>query len=294
MRLLIDRDLITKAGMQSAASLLPLTMKFKNEDLAAVWNKVTALVGNLSIYVDDESPEEKLLKKYTLKLVDQKLAEIGMKTKPDDDENMIRLRANLMALDYYAEDEVRFKELSGWYDNDCNKMDPEIREDILSAKIFLEPKVTDGYLEKYRIITDPDVKFDYLMAASLVRDEKELDKVLALLDDTEAVKPQDQLHLFVALYRNPKSRKKVFDWMVKNWEKIKETGGEKTLGDFPMVIGRLARTEEEYDKYCKFFEPIKDDPTLTRAVKIGTNEIKARLDLIKKNQKAVFEAIYNI
>ena len=294
LRLLIDRDLLVRAGLQSAASLVSLAMQFKNEELAAVWNKVAALISNLMIYVDDESPEEKQLKNITLRLVDQKLSEIGMKTAPKDDENAIRLRANLMALDYYAEDKERFKELASWYNDDYAKMDPEIRDDILSAKIYLEPSTTQEYLDKYQKITDPDVKFDYLMAATLVKDKKELEKVLQLLDDTEAVKPQDQLHLFVALYRNPKSREGAFDWMVKNWDTIKKLGGEKTLGDFPMVIGRLARTEEELKKFCEFFEPIKDNPVLTRAVEIGENEIRARLKLIKKNQKAVFDAIYNI
>ncbi|MBR2725420.1 M1 family metallopeptidase [Candidatus Saccharibacteria bacterium] len=291
LRLLIDRDLITKAGMQSAAFLVPLLMRFKFEDQAAVWNKVAGLVGNLMVYVDDGSPEEKKLKQYTLKLVDAKLAEIGLATKKDDDENVIRLRANLMALDYYAEDKERFKKLATWYDKDYRKMDAEIRDDILSAKIYLEPKMVDEYLEKYQTIADPDVRFDYLLAATLVRDKRELDKVLRLLNDTEVVKPQDQLHLFVCLYKNPKSRKKAFDWMVKNWEMIKEAGGEKTLGDYPMVIGKLARTEEEFDKYYKFFEPLKDDPTLMRAVEIGKNEIKARIKLIQKNQKGVTEAL---
>ena len=196
-----------------------------------------------------------------------------------------------MALDYYAEDKKRFKELANWYQEDYKKMDTEIRDNILSAKIYLKSEIVDEYLEKYQTVADPDVKFDYLAAATLVRDQKELNKVMKLLDDTEVVKPQDQLHLFVGLYRNPKARMKVFDWMINNWETIKKTGGEKTLSDYPMVIGRLARTGEEFGKFCEFFEPMKDDPTLMRAIEIGKNEIKARLELIKKNQKEVVDQI---
>ena len=291
LRLLIDRDLITKAGIQSAASLVPLAMHFKDDNQAAVWNKVAGLISNLVVYVDDESEEEKMLKKYVLKLVDRKLDEVGMKTGENDSENTIRLRANLMALDYYAEDKKRFKELANWYQEDYKKMDTEIRDNILSAKIYLKSEIVDEYLEKYQTVADPDVKFDYLAAATLVRDQKELNKVMKLLDDTEVVKPQDQLHLFVGLYRNPKARMKVFDWMINNWETIKKTGGEKTLSDYPMVIGRLARTGEEFGKFCEFFEPMKDDPTLMRAIEIGKNEIKARLELIKKNQKEVVDQI---
>lgn len=287
LRLLIDRDLITQSGLQSAASLVPLALEFKNEDAPAVWNKVAALIGNLKVYFDSESPEEKMLKKYTLKLVDKKLADVGIKTRKEDDEDTIRLRANLMGLDYFAEDVSRFKELAKMYDADAEKMDPEIRDDILSAKIYLEPEMVDEYLEKYKEIADPDIKFDYLATAALVRDEKQLEKVLALLGNYEVVKPQDQLHLFMYLYRNPKSKEKAFLWMTENWESIKETGGEKTLSDYPMLTARLARTEKELEKYIEFFGPMRDEPAVSRAIMIGENEIRARVEMIKKYREEV-------
>ena len=48
------------------------------------------------------------------------------------------------------------------------------------------------------------------------------------------------------------------------------------------MIAHLARTEKEYTQYRRFFEPMLNDPSLTRAVKIGLREIKARLELIEK------------
>ena len=293
LRLLIDRDLITQSGLQSAASLVPLAIEFKNEDAPAVWNKISALIGNLRTYFDSESLEEKMLKDYTFKLVDQKLEEVGIKTRENDDEDTIRLRANLMGLDYFAEDVERFKELAEMYEADAEKMDPEIREDILSAKIYLEPEMTDEFIEKYKTVTDPDIKFDYLASAALVRDEGKLAKVMALLGDFEVVKPQDQLYLFIYLYRNPKSKAKAFDWMTKNWDLIKETGGEKTLSDYPMLTARLARTEEELEKYVEFFGPMKDEPAVSRAIMIGENEIRARVKMIKKYRDAVISELKN-
>ena len=293
LRLLIDRDLITKSGLQCADSLVPLAMRFKDESAPAVWNKIASLVSNLKIYFDDESEEEKLLKKYVLELVDGKLKEIGLTTRENDDEDMIRLRANLMGLDYYAEDEARFKELAKLYNEDYSKMDKEIRDDILSAKVYLEPMVVDEYLEKYKVIADPDVKFDYLASACLVRDEKELNKLVALMGNYETVKSQDQLYLFIYLYRNPKSRARAFDYVTKNWESIKKTGGDKTLSDYPMLIARLSRTEEELKKFVDFFGPMREDPALSRAIEIGENEIKARVELISKYHDLVLEALKN-
>jgi aminopeptidase N len=291
LRLLIDRDLITQAGLDSAASLIPLAQKFKTENAPAVWNKVASLIGNLKVYVDDESAEEKLLKKYVFNLIDEKLEEIGIVTRKNDDEDTIRLRANLMGLDYFAEDIKRFKKLAKMYENNPEKMDPEIRDDILSAKIYLEPEITDDYLEKYKNTSDPDIKFDYLSSAALVRDKKQLEKIVALLGNFEVVKPQDQLYLFVYLYRNPKSKKQTFDWLTKNWELIKKTGGDKTLSDYPTLVSRLARTDEELKRFVDFFGPMREDPALTRAIEIGENEIKSRIKLIKNNKEKVYEAL---
>ena len=282
LRLLIDRDLITKSGLQSAASLIPLAMQFKKESAPAVWNKVAALIGNLKIYFDDESEEEKLLKRYVLELVDEKLDEIGLVTLDNDDEDRIRLRANLLALDYFAEDKDRFYQLVELYDEDYRKMDKEIRSDILSAKVYLEPAVVSEYLEKYKTIVDPDVKFDYLAAACLVKDARGVKKMLDLLGDIDIVKPQDQLYLFIYLYRNPKAKKQVFLWLTQNWDFVKKTGGEKTLSDYPMLIARLARTKEELDEFVKFFGSMRDEPALSRAIEIGENEIRARVELIGK------------
>ena len=291
LRLLIDRELIVRAGMRSAADLVPLAMKFKGEGSAAVWSKIATIIGNLKAYVDDDSAEEDLLREYVGKLVDEKLKEVGIVTKKDDDENMIRLRANLLALDYYARDEKRLRELAKMYTEDYRDMDKEIRNDILSAKVYFEPLVVEDFIQKYREITDPEVKEDYLMAACLARDGQELNKLLELLGENTVVKPQDQFYLFLALYRNHKVRMKVFDWLVNNWETVRRISGDKSLDHYPVYIAKLARTKDELEKYVEFFGSMKDDAVLRRAILIGENEIKARLELIEKGKKEVVQAL---
>ncbi len=294
LRLLIDRDLITKSGLQSAASLVPLALEFRHESAPAVWNKISSIIANLKIYFDDESDGEKLLKKYVFNLIDEKLSEVGLITKKDDDEDTIRLRANLLGLDYFAEDKVRLKELAKKYDDDYEKMDKEVRDDILSAKVYLEPEVVGTYLEKYKSVVDPDVKFDYLASACLTRNEKQLEKLLALLGNVKIVKPQDQLYLFIYLYRNSKARKKTFLWLMRNWDFVKKTGGDKTLSDYPMFVARLARTKDELKDFVKFFGPMRRDPALARAIEIGENEIRARVKLIEKGRAEVLEALQKV
>ena len=87
---------------------------------------------------------------------------------------------------------------------------------------------------------------------------------------------------------------KVFDWLTNNWETVRRIGGDKSLDHYPTYIAKLARTEEEYVMYRKFFEPMLSDSSLKRAVKIGLNEIKARLTLIDKYRNEVSNELRKI
>ncbi len=287
LRLLIDRDLVTRTELADSASLLPLVQKFKNENAAAVWNIILAIISNLKIFFEFGSAEEKKFKKYVGELVAPKLKEIGLTTRKEDDENIIRLRAILLGLDFYAETEENLQKLAAMYNENYGKLDAEIREDILDAKVYIDPEIVDSYIEKYKNMADPEIKFDLMMAGTLAKDMAALDKMIALLNQPEVVKPQDQFYLFLYLYRNPRSKEKVFTWLTQNWDYVKNMAGDKSLDNYPRYIASSVKTEEDFAKYEDFFDKMKDDPVLARAITIGKKEIAARLELIKSDKKAV-------
>ena len=291
IRLLIDRNLLARTEMVSAASLLPLIMKFKDENSAAVWGIVLSIVANLKVFFECDSEEEKSFKKFVGELVAPKLSEIGLVTRADDDENTIRLRAILLGLDYYAETEKNMRVLAEMYGTDFDKMDAEIRENIIDAKLYLEPKMIDEYLEAYRKTTDPEVKFELLFAGTIARDSEVLKKMLALLGQIDVVKPQDQTYLFIYLYRNVRSRKEAFSWLASHWDEVKKMGGDKSIEDYPRYTANVVRTEAEFKKWKEFFEPMIHEPVLARTIEIGRKEIKARLKLISSDRDAVFKEL---
>ena len=291
LRLLIDKSLTTRTNLAKAETLVPLAWKFREENSAAVWNIVSAIIGSLKVFFADDSKEDNMLKEYVKKLVAPKLAEVGLTTRPDDDENILRLRAILTGLDFYAEDIPNLEKLSGLYQTNYAEIDPEIRDDVLDAKIYLEPEMIDEYIEAYKNEADPEIKFDLLYAGTISKDLGVLEKLMNLLEQPEVVKPQDQLYLFIYLYRNEKISKKVFQWMTEKWDYIVSMMGEKTMDSYPRYIANLMRTEEELEKYVKFFGPKKSDPVLTRAIEIGEKEIKARIELIAADREGGVEAL---
>lgn len=287
LRLLIDRDLLSKTELAPSASLLPLLLKFKNEESAAVWNIILTIVSGLKIFFEYGSKEEKKFREFVGELISPELKKIGLKTRKNDDENIIRLRSILLALDFYAEKKENLKKLADMYNSDYTKMDAEIRADILDAKLYLEPEYLDEYLEAYKNTADPEIKFDIFVAMTLVKDEKTLLKVMELLEKPEIVKPQDQFYLFIYLYRNPVVKERVFDWLEGHWDFVKRMSGDKSLDNYPRYTAASIKNRKDFEKYCKFFEPLSKEPALTRAVEMGKNEIEARLKLIESDKKAV-------
>ncbi len=289
LRLLIDRDLVTKTDLASSASLLPLVEKFKHEKSAAVWNIIVTIIGGLKIFFEHGSAEEKWFKRFVRDLVRPNLEEIGLTTGEDDDENKLRLRANLLALDFYAEDEKNLRKLAELYNEDYEKIDKEIRTDVLDAKVYLEPQMVDTYLEAYKNMADPEIKFDLLFATTLVKDETKLQELVKLLVEPEVVKPQDQFYLFIWLYRNARAKNMVWTWLTENWDYVKKISGDKSLDNYPRYIANSIRSEKEFAEYVGFFDTMADEPALSRAIAVGKNEIKARLKLIASDKDAILE-----
>lgn len=294
LRLLIDRNLLAKTDLVSAASLLPLLVKFKNENVAAVWNIVYSIAMNTKVFFEPGSEEEKQFKRFIGDLIAPKLKEIGLVTRVGDVENTIRLRAILLGLDFYAETKSNLEALAGMYSEEYSKLDPEIRESIIDAKLYLEPEMVDKYIELYEKIADPEIKFEFLFSGTVSKNDAVLEKMMSLLEKPEIVKPQDQVYLFIYLYRNTKSREKVFSWLTSHWDYVKEMAGDKSLDYYPRLTANVIRKEAEFVAWKEFFEPMRKDPALKRTIEIGENEIKSRLKLIESDKRAVCAELKNL
>ncbi|MBR3249001.1 M1 family metallopeptidase [Candidatus Saccharibacteria bacterium] len=293
LRLLIDRSLLARTDLVKSADLLPLVLKFKNESSAAVWEIVAVIVGQLKTFIEPESTEEASFRKFVGELVAPKLAEIGLTTRESDDENVLRLRAILLGLDFYAETAENLQKLAEMYDADYIKLDPEIRNAILDAKIHMEPEVLMEYLAAYQKQADPEIKADLMIAMTLSRDEKNVQKMVSLLGENKVVKLQDQIFLFVRLFRNSKARELTWRWLVKDWDWLAKMMGDKSLDSYPRYTANMIRTEAEFRAWQDFFGAKRKDSALKRAIEIGEKEIEARLRLIKKDREAVIKTLKN-
>ncbi|MBR2855334.1 M1 family metallopeptidase, partial [Candidatus Saccharibacteria bacterium] len=87
IRLLIDRNLVAKAGLVSPASLMPLVWEFREDESAGVWSVIVSIIANLRIFFEPDSDEEKEFKKFVGRLIRPGLSKLGFKTRKGDDDN---------------------------------------------------------------------------------------------------------------------------------------------------------------------------------------------------------------
>ncbi|MBQ3280186.1 M1 family metallopeptidase [Candidatus Saccharibacteria bacterium] len=294
LRLLIDRDLVSKTDLCSSASLLPLVWKFREEESAAVWSIILTIVSGLKIFFAYGSDEEKKYKKFVGDLVAPGISKVGLVAKKDDDENTLRLRSILLALDFYAGTKENLEKLAKLYNKDLSSLDTETRTDILDAKLYLEPEFLDEYISLYKEIADPEIKYDLMLAMTLTKDKSALLKVMKLLKQPEIVKPQDQFYLYIYLFRNPEIKNEVFEWLFENWDYVKKISGDKSLDNYPRYMAGAIKNKEDFEKYLEFFEPKEKEPALSRAIEMGRNEISARLKLIEEDKESVYSALFQL
>ena len=75
-----------------------------------------------------------------------------------------------------------------------------------------------------------------------------------------------------------------------NWGWIEEIfAGDKNYNDFPRYAGGILRTRENLEEFIEFFAPLKNNPSLTRAIEMGEREIRSRVELIERDKAGVEE-----
>jgi aminopeptidase N len=99
----------------------------------------------------------------------------------------------------------------------------------------------------------------------------------------------------IYLIRNKYARTQTWQWIRDNWEWIKITfSGDKSYNDYPRYVATALSTDEQLQQYRDFFMALHSDPALSRTIDMGINEIKNRVDIIKRDGPSVIEALLKL
>ena len=286
LRLFIDRIFLAKTSLVSSASLLDLPPKFKKEKNYRIWEMISGVFGNIKLFYSPEDEDYDDLLKYVAQTIEEQKDRLGLVTREGDSDDEIKLRALIIANSYFCKDKEVNKALAKMYKKNLAELDPEMRQAIMRAKMReTDEKVFSNFVDMYKKEHSPEIKEDLLYVLASTKDHgKDLAK---LLKKPEVVRPQDHIYLLAFMLRNYYTHQLAFDWILNNWDYVKQLTGDKMLEDYIKVLASSIKTKEESDKYNDFVAPMLNDPALRRAIDVSKGEIASRLRLIALDKEDV-------
>ncbi|HEY5667635.1 MAG TPA: M1 family metallopeptidase [Candidatus Saccharimonadales bacterium] len=292
LMLLSDSSMLGRAGAQSFAASLKLLEHYTQEDSEPVWDIISLVLADCRRFVDVDPDLEEPIKALIRTLVEEQYKRLGWNEQPGEPSQDTKLRANIIGLGVYAEHpeiKKRALELFEAYKNDTQSVPAELRGIIFGAAIRNHVNGAFDYLLDLDSKTNNvDLKQEIMSALTLTKQPTEVTVLLERLKDSGKVRQQDVDHWLVYLLRNRYAREQAWKWLQDNWQWIEETfSGDKSYDYFPRYAASAFSTQKLLDEYKAFFEPLKDQPILTRNIVMGIEEIENRVAWLARDLSAV-------
>ena len=293
--LLQDASLLTRAGLQSSAKLLPLSLAFKHEENEKVYSMAVSLLSELRKFVDNNDTARAKLKKISADFARPTLEQLGWDERLGESDDDRERRSTALGLMLYGEDQTALAEANHRFTTtQLDKLPTEIRSLIISASVkhFETPQIITELLQTYAQTPSNDLQLDIALGLTASKNPDTVKILLSEIQRTKIIRPQDASRWFIYLMRNREARSQTWRWLQNNWDWIKETfSGDKSYDDFLRYTASSLLTRTELKEFVTFTAPLRTEPALTRTIDLGITEITARVELIERDQTAVLEIL---
>ena len=293
--ILQDVTILARAGFENSASLLPLALSLKTETNEKVFGMAAGALTELRKFVDDNDAARDSLKKISGEFAHATFKELDWDEKAGESDDDRERRTTALSLMIYSEDKEVLNEAKTRFDsNKLEDLPTEIRALIISANVrhFETPEMIENLFSAYKNTPSNDLQNDIAIGLTSTKNPETAEKILANIKDSNIIRPQDASRWFVYLIRTRESRQIAWNWLKENWAWVEEKfGDDKSYDDFIRYAATALLTTDELDDFRQFFEPMENIPALTRTIKLGITEIKARTELIEQDKADVLSAL---
>ena len=298
LQILNEQILLANAGVISSSNLILLLNSLENESTESVWDVMCMAIGELKKFVENDKDAELKLRTFVGKLVSKQYQRLGWTSLQNETEEDTKLRSIIISLMIYSEDKEAIEIASNMYKSTpIENLDPELRCLVLASVVRQgkDDKIVEDLINIYKITDLPDLKQDINAALTSTQDTEAISKLLDMSKDSSIVRVQDNFRWIVYLLRNKYGRSLAWQWIRDNWDWIsKAFGGDKSYDDYPRYAATALSTKKQLEEYCDFFNPLISNPSLTRVIKIGINEIKNRADVLERDTKTVCDTLLGL
>ena len=126
LQILQERSLLARGGQVSSADLLKTLQFYAGENALNVWDMMNILIGDLKIFVDENSQAESRMKIFIENLAKNQFEKLGFSPKNGESEDETQLRSSILGHMVYAENPevvARALEIFAKNESDLSKID---------------------------------------------------------------------------------------------------------------------------------------------------------------------------
>ena len=294
LQLLHESTLLARGGVMPSSDLVDLIEAYANETEEPVWVIIGMAIGELKKFVEDDPTAEKQLRTFSGTIATAEYERLGWTSKANESEDDSKLRATIIGLTLYSENEDVITQAKHLYEeNSLEELDPELRTLIISTVArYGDGSIVDTLLNVYKTTALSELQNDIAYGVTSTRVPEKITQLIESIKNADIVRPQDAFRWFVYLIRTRDSRTKTWAWIRDNWQWVIDTfGGDKSYDDYPRLAASALVTAKQLQEYKDFFEPKKDIVALTRVITMGISEIGGRVALIERDGPAVRERL---
>lgn len=293
LQLLNEATLLSRGDIISGARLIDMLLAYKDETSQPVWDAIALVIADVKRLIEGNEKATTQFKKFVQNLAQPLYLTLGWHSLDKEDEHITKLRSMIISLMLYAEDSDAITEALKRYDaaKDIADIDGNTRTAILTAAVKHgknHTQVVNDLLAYHHQTTSSDLQGDISVALTSTKNHKTIRHLLKIAQEDTKVRKQDFPHWFVYLIRNYEGRNITWKWLIEHWDWIVESYSSDMSYDlFPRYAASALSTEAELKNYKDFFEPLRSDLKIQRAIDVGIHEITSRVVWVQKNQPAV-------
>lgn len=298
LKFLNEHVLLSQAGVVTPAALIDLLDSYRDESNEAVWNAIALVINDLKKYVEPATPAEHKLRLFVRDLSDRQYKRLGWDARANEPEADTRLRSLIISLSLYGENPEAQRAAEKIFTEQLTEtINPNLRVPIIAhaVRYATSDVVITDLLALHASTTSSELREDIAAGLTATRDSATIQRLLALILDTEVIRPQDTMHWVIWLLQNREARATTWQWIRDNWSWLEETfSGDKSYDSYPRYAASILNTRTQLEEYSAFFTPLLDQPALTRNITVGLTELAHRVELLESEAPAVQARLLNL
>ncbi|KAK6463251.1 alanine/arginine aminopeptidase [Scheffersomyces coipomensis] len=288
--LVSDASALVSSGLIEATALFNLVRTWTEESNYVVWESILAKIASVkSIFIFDDESIKEGIDAFVLDLIAPKLKEVGWEFSDKDSFSSQKLKsvffASAVSSGHKEAVEFAANAFEAYIKGDKKAINPNLRASIFNyaAKVGDE-NTFEQLLDIYKTSESVEVRISALRALGRFNKPEILDKVVALLLQTDVIKQQDIYIPMQGLRAHKEGINKLWSWLTENWDPIYELipPSNSMLGSIVIIATSSYTKQEQKEAVEKFFAE-KDTKGYDQGLAKALDSVSAKIKSAKRD-----------